>query len=65
VGVSDVARFEGTVGAYLAGIPLHRSPGTPLPSLVHYQKPHIPFGWGGGGGLHGHGWVWVISCRHP
>jgi len=30
--VSDVAPLGASAGAYLAGIPLHGSPGTPLPS---------------------------------
>jgi len=32
--VSDAAMVEASRGAYLAGISLHGSPGTPLPSII-------------------------------
>jgi hypothetical protein len=35
------------MGAYLAGTPLHRPPGTSLGSFWSQTNPHIPFGRGG------------------
>ena len=56
--VSDVARVEGTVGAYLAGIPLHRSPGTPQLPPVHHREPRIPLD-----GEEGLAWSWLGMSR--
>ena len=63
----DVAGLRGCGGAYLVGIPLQGSPGTPLHQHNPTKQPHIPFEWGGGGLGRPCTWrcaFFVVTCRY-